>query len=151
MNGKSQKGNFRDLFSKYASGLVLRLLKRDQSTLLKVGEVQLGVEEALMEFDHDGEMFAFFFKDTQVLKVTYTDDIENFVDMLKTLEGDDNAETYFVNYCGLDHGYDLSFIEKISFDIGKKFVIGWGGTQVFLMNLEIGQGEVIEINERMYN
>lgn len=39
LNGKSQKGYFRDLFSKYASGLVLRLLKRDQSTLLKVGEV----------------------------------------------------------------------------------------------------------------
>ena len=104
-----------------------------------------------MEFHHEGDMFAFFFRETQQPKVTYIDEIDNFVEMLKTLEDVEHDDQYFVDYNGPAHGQDLSFIEKIKFDTGKKFVIGWGGTQVFLMNMELNVGEIIEINERLYH
>lgn len=151
LDGKSSSGTFKELFSQYTRGLVLRLLKRENSSLLKIGEIALNAQEALMEFHHDGEMFAIFFKETQVLKVTYIDEIDNFVDMLKTLEDVDHDDQYFVDYNGLARNQNLSFIEKIKFDSGKKFLIGWGGTQVFIMNMELNVGEIKEINERLYH
>lgn len=35
--------------------------------------------------------------------------------------------------------------------MGKKFIIGWGGTKVFIMNMELNIGEVKDINERLYH
>ena len=35
--------------------------------------------------------------------------------------------------------------------MGRKFIIGWGGTQIFIMNMETKVGEVVEINERLYH
>ena len=100
LDGSSSIGTFAELFSTYTRGLVLRLLKREQSSLNKIGEIALNAQEALMEFHHDGEMFAFFFKETQKLKVTYIEDIDNFVDMLKTLEDSGHDDQYFVDYSG---------------------------------------------------
>jgi hypothetical protein len=104
--------------------------------LLKIGEVALNAQHALMEFHHDGEMFAFYFQETQTLKITYIDDIDNFVDMLKSLEDTEHDDQYFVDFNGPKNNLDLSFIEKIKFDTGKKYLIGWGQTKVFIMNME---------------
>ena len=151
LDGKSSMGTFTDLFSNYTRGLVLRLLKREQSSLLRMGEIGLNAQEALIEFHHEGGMFGFFYKETQVLKVTTVDDIDHFVDNLKSLEDTEHDAQYFVDYNGPAHGLDISFIEKIKFDMGKKFLIGWGGTQIFIMNMDTKVGEVVEINERIYH
>jgi hypothetical protein len=90
-----------------------------------------------MEFHHDGEMFAFYFKDSQVMKITYVDQIEELVEQLRSLESPEEQDEYHVNYDGRRHGQDLSFIEHIKFDTGKKFIIGWGGTKIFLLNLVV--------------
>lgn len=151
LDGKSSSGTFKELFDQYTRGLVLRLLKRDQSSLNKIGEIALNAQHALMEFHHDGEMFAFYFEEKQVLKITYIDEIDSFIDMLKSLEDPEHDDQYFVDYSGPANRQDLSFIEKIKFDTGKKFLIGWGQTQVFIMNMELNIGEVKDINERLYH
>jgi hypothetical protein len=103
-----------------------------------------------MEFHHEGEMFAIFFKDSQILKVTFIDVIDNLVEMLKSLEDIEDDDEYFVDYRAKDYGQDLSFIENIKFDTGRKFLVGWGGTKIFLLNMEQNIGEIHEINPRFY-
>lgn len=41
LDGSSSIGTFRELFSLYTKGLVLRLLKREKSSLSKIGEIAL--------------------------------------------------------------------------------------------------------------
>ena len=96
-------------------------------------------------------MFAFYFEETQTLKITYIDEIDNFVEMLRSLEDVEHDDQYFVDFNGPRNQLDLSFIEKIKFDTGKKFLIGWGGTKIFIMNMETNTGEVKQINDRLYH
>jgi len=52
-----------------------------------------------------------------------------------------------------DHeiGDDLSFIEEIKFDDKNNFVIGFGGTKFFLLNMISKLGKIYEVDNLKFN
>ena len=45
---------------------------------------------------------------------------------------------------------NLTFIEKIEFDINKRFFVGYGKQSIFILNFESKLGKVYLINTRLY-
>ena len=46
---------------------------------------------------------------------------------------------------------DISFIENIKFDINKRYLVGYGGNKVFILNLKTKNHEIFENNNRLFS
>ena len=98
------------------------MLVREHSTLKQVDEVNLNLKKAIIDFNQDGTLFGFYYHETQTIKIFEIDTITGFIQQIKDLESD--KQEYMVEYDGT--AQNLSFIEKIEFDINKRFFIGYG-------------------------
>jgi len=96
------------------SGLVLRLLMRESSSMKKIDEICLHVKKAIIKFSYDGSLFAFYFKDQGIFKICRVDNIEidSFITKIRTLENDE--DNYF-SVCKLDQSR-AEEIEEVEFD-----------------------------------
>ena len=45
---------------------------------------------------------------------------------------------------------NLSFIEKVKFDKYNEYLIGWGGTQIFILNLKSNDGEILSVKASIF-
>ena len=115
------------------------MLIREHTSMKRVAEIQFDSSDILMKFSPDGELFAFYDRNTQTFKITSVDEtkIQNFMLKLQDLESPETSSKYDVVYQGFEDTYkDIGFIEHITFDQNKRFMIGYGQSRVFLLNFE---------------
>jgi hypothetical protein len=152
LDGTVEVSQFSQLFEGYHDGLVLRMLIRSHTSMKKVDEMQFKSSKALIKFHPDGDFFAIFLVETQTIKIckVMKTEIKDFLGKLKKLENDEGK--YDVVYQGTEGAFnDISFIEKISFDRNKRFLVGYGNNKIFVLNFKNPQNSVIyQNNERQY-
>ena len=69
LDGSTDESTFNEKFADFQTGLCLRLLLRDYSSLNKVAEINFKDRDMVMKFDRTGELFGLFSKDTQVIRI----------------------------------------------------------------------------------
>ena len=69
LDGKINRSNFVDIFEGYTNGLILRMLKRDHTSMKKIDEINIKTDNALLAFSSSGQMFALFDQDKQTIKI----------------------------------------------------------------------------------
>ena len=82
LDGTQDNKKFNEIYKKdQYSGLVLRMLKRENSALKKLDEVNLRYQDAIIKFSADGSLFAIYIKDIAQFKVCKVSsmEIENFI------------------------------------------------------------------------
>ena len=122
LDGSQDRSTFGKINAHLNDGLILRMLVREHSTLKQVDEVNLNLKKAIIDFNQDGTLFGFYYHETQTIKIFEIETITGFIQQIKDLESD--KQEYMVEYDGT--AQNLSFIEKIEFDINKRFFIGYG-------------------------
>lgn len=149
LDGTIDASSFSDKFANFKDGLSLRLLLRDYSSLNKVAEVNFPDREMVMKFHHRGDMFGLFSKDTQAIRILncVKKEFLGFIDTMKSAEK--NKEEYLVYF--EDPSIDLSFVEDIEFDQNKRFLIAYGGTKLFVLNIETKKGRIYPVSSRIYD
>ena len=80
------------------------------------------------------------------------EEIKDLISKLKAYEDISDESQYDVVYHGETNNpfKDIGFIEKITFDINKRFLIGYGNNKIFMMNLKNpAQNIIYQNNDRM--
>lgn len=140
MDGITEISYFDQIFDQYRNKLVLRMLIRSHTSMKQVDEMKFDSKKALMEFHPDGDQFAIYLEESQTIKIckVVKEEIKDFIGKLKALEDNTNEQQYDVVFHGEEGNpyKDIRFIEKITFDVNKRFLIGYGDNKIFLMNMK---------------
>lgn len=121
----------------------------------QVDEMKFDTKKALIEFHPDGDFFAIYVQESQTIKICQVvkEEIKDFISKLKALEDITDESQYDVVFHG-EHNNpfkDIGFIEKITFDTNKRFLIGYGNNKIFMMNLKNpAQSVIYQNNDRIY-
>ena len=101
-----------------------------------------------IEFSLDGKYLALCDPLNSLINIyqVYTDEVVEVSELKKSLQNGKNL----ISFNGKESQLNLGFIEKIKFDKFNKYLIGFGGNQIFILDIENQVGEILSVKKSIF-